>query len=591
MRNIRTMTKLLFLVSIMLLLLCVVSFTGYRTAGSIAGASAEMYRSSAKPAMWILDLKSLAIQNRRLIGRSLGSTESEMRTIERITAANRQRGNELFVEYEKTMNPQNAEETRLYAALTQIRAEAAAKQNEVLDAARSGNSARIAAIGPRLTEDGDITRSEGAYVEAFDQLAQFLVHTADRIELQTGLDARRAQAAMLILSAIAALSGIALAVVVSRFITNPLKKAQERIAYFAQGNLTHDFDARGQDEAAMISRNLQEMSDVLNEVIGSVGGAGLRISETAHDFSAMAQETNASVEEFRSNIDEMSENMSSLASAGEVVNASVEEVAAGAQATAEKGTQIARKVDDAMKAGDSGMHAVRNVVGGIGKVAESSSAATAAILELGSRARQIQTFVSQIGGIADQTNLLALNAAIEAARAGEAGRGFAVVAEEVRKLAEESNAAARNIAELAGKIGDDLDAIEHHAQQNVADSNDARGLSTETEKAIASMIDFLREIAGATQDLAAVAEEQAASSEEIAEAVQGMSAKIGNAASAGANIRTGVAEVASAAERVAQGAEELSSLSGDLQRELSFFTVKEKMEDRQRNYRLRALRQ
>jgi methyl-accepting chemotaxis protein len=183
--------------------------------------------------------------------------------------------------------------------------------------------------------------------------------------------------------------------------------------------------------------------------------------------------------------------------------------------------------------------------------------------------------VSQIGSIADQTNLLALNAAIEAARAGDAGRGFAVVAEEVRKLAEESNVAAKNIAELASAITSELDMIVKYSQENADDSSKAKMLSSDTETAIANMLSYLKEIASATQDLAAVAEEQAASSEEIAEAVQGMSGKINDTANAGVNIRTSVAEVAAASEKMAEGSENLSSLSGELQERLSFFRLDE----------------
>ncbi|MDR3320875.1 MAG: hypothetical protein LBS93_00375, partial [Synergistaceae bacterium] len=110
-------------------------------------------------------------------------------------------------------------------------------------------------------------------------------------------------------------------------------------------------------------------------------------------------------------------------------------------------------------------------------------------------------------------------------------------------------------------------------QENTADSNKAKELSSETEHAITNMITYLQQIANATQDLAAVAEEQAASSEEIAESVQNMSTKINSTATASENIRTSVAEVAAASEKVAEGAENLSSLSNDLQTELSYFKI------------------
>jgi methyl-accepting chemotaxis protein len=428
--------------------------------------------------------------------------------------------------------------------------------------------------------------------DALVSLSSYLIEMADKSQNNAVALSNDSLRATLITALVATIITIVMSLLISRMITNPINLMKEKIALFATGDLALDFKDAGRDAIAQMSNGLEDMVQTLRGVVTSIQGAGGQISNSSQDFSAMAQETNASVEEFRSNVDEMSANLAALASTSEEVNASVEEVAAGAQTTAEKGTDIARKVDDAMNAGDTGMSAVRSVVDGIGRVAESSAASTSAVLELGNRARQIQSFVSQIGSIADQTNLLALNAAIEAARAGDAGRGFAVVAEEVRKLAEDSNVAAKNIADLASTITSDLDKIVGHVQENAADSNKARELSTETESAISNMINYLRDIASATQDLAAVAEEQAASSEEIAEAVQSMSTKINNTATAGENIRTGVTEVASASEKVAEGAENLSGLAGDLHTQLEYFKLESepnKPHSIQEKSRLRAL--
>ncbi|MDR1481124.1 MAG: methyl-accepting chemotaxis protein [Synergistaceae bacterium] len=376
-----------------------------------------------------------------------------------------------------------------------------------------------------------------------------------------------------IVAAIAIMITVVLSFVIARFITRPINIMKENISKFAAGDLSIYYEVTGRDAISQMGIEILKMSDTLRGVVETVKSAGIEISDSAQDFSSMAEETNASVEEFRAHVDEMNVNLNGLASAGEGINTSVGEVAIGAQTTAEKGTDIARKVDNAMSAGDNGMNAVRSVVEGIERVAGSSAASTSAILELGNRARQIQSFVTQIGSIADQTNLLALNAAIEAARAGDAGRGFAVVAEEVRKLAEDSNVAAKNIADLASQITSDLNKIVVFAQENTSDSNKVKELSAETEAAIGNMISYLRDIAASTQDLAAVAQEQAASSEEIAETIHGMSARVNDTANASENIRAGIVEVSAASEKVAEGSESLSGLSANLLKELAFFRV------------------
>ncbi len=584
MRNISTMKKILILVGILVLMLGVVAVMGGRTASSILTGQQEMFEDFARPATWITDCKALAIQTRRFTtellaqGASVAVTQERNQGLIARMEENTQGINTYLENYEKTIDSKDAEEKRLYGEMVEIRAQVNKLRAEVVAVVQGAGFSdwlTLQKTRTRLADGGDIAVAEEAYIDAITKLAHYVESNAVQINTEMVGNAQRAQWMLTVTSVVAAILGVILAILVSRTITKPLLKMENSIQAFAQGDLSTSFDLNGTDEVAVISQNLQKMLDILSEVIGSVNEAGRDISETAEDFSAMVQETNASIEEFRANVDEMAGNLDSLSSVSEEVNASVQEVAAGAQTTAEKGTDIARKVDDAMTAGDKGINAVRSVVEGISRVAESATAATGAIMQLGDRARQIQSFVSQIGGIADQTNLLALNAAIEAARAGEAGRGFAVVAEEGRKLAQNSNVAAKNIADLAGTITSEIDTIVGFSQENASDSGSAKDLSTETETEINNMIHYLREIASATQDLAAIAQEQAASSEEISESVQSMSTKIGSTATAGENIHVNVGGVAAASERIAQGVVGLTALSTELHERLSFFKLEE----------------
>lgn len=153
----------------------------------------------------------------------------------------------------------------------------------------------------------------------------------------------------------------------------------------------------------------------------------------------------------------------------------------------------------------------------INDVLESSKIVTKMIMELKSKSSRINSFTKNITEISDQTNLLSLNAAIEASRAGEAGKGFTVVAEEVKKLAEQSTIASRNIAELIKEI--DLDINE--ANKIVEDMNFNFGeLKENSNQTIESMMNIKEKANNskiATEEITAIIEEQSAGVETSSE--------------------------------------------------------------------------
>ncbi|MDR1515819.1 MAG: methyl-accepting chemotaxis protein [Synergistaceae bacterium] len=570
-KNLSITKKILFLSIIMIALQMVIFFMGFRTSRNIQKSVEEMYTVYVTPAMWILDAKSYAIQTRRVASRALDTEKENLGFVKELVTKNRKITDKLMEDYAKTIY--RDEEKEIFPKIMALREDAMKKQDEIIAAAETGLASKKSEMYRRIGQEGDITATEAAYVAEMDKLASILKGYADEENENGTARARKNQIETFAVSLLALVTGFVLSVWIAKTIIAPVKKTEKSIVLFAKGDLDSRFDTDGRDEIAVMGRSLQGMATNLAQIIGTVKNASDDINNTSRDFSSLAEETNGSVEEFKANVDSMSTNLGQLADAGEQVNASVQEVASGAQATAERGTEIARKVDEAMNAGGNGMNAVHRTAEGIDGVAANASEAAKSVQELGERTKNIRAFVTRIGNIAAQTNLLALNAAIEAARAGDAGRGFAVVAEEVRKLAEESDLAAKSIEDLAKTIMIDLDGVVTISLDNVKASEGAKELSRETEETIKNILSTLSDISAATQDLAAISQEQAASSEEIAESVQSITARVKNTADASENIRDGVDDVAGAAERMALGANGLSSLAANLRETLDFFKL------------------
>ncbi len=194
------------------------------------------------------------------------------------------------------------------------------------------------------------------------------------------------------------------------------------------------------------------------------------------------------------------------------MNATILEIADNAGAAA----RIAGETRDEAA---TGAEVVRGAAASMARVNGIAAALKTDMSSLGQEAQSIGQVVGVINDIADQTNLLALNAAIEAARAGEAGRGFAVVADEVRKLAEKTMVATKEVEARIRAIQDAAGGNIKSMDQAVAAVAEANGLADNSGRAIAAIVGHADATSGQVQAIAASAEEQSAASEQISRAI------------------------------------------------------------------------
>jgi methyl-accepting chemotaxis protein len=238
-----------------------------------------------------------------------------------------------------------------------------------------------------------------------------------------------------------------------------------------------------------------------------------RVRKAAIDVSTSANDILVAAEEMSSGAIQQDQEITNTSSAVEELTVSMKQVSNNAEASAE----AARR---ALDAAEQGNRAVRDTLEGMQRIRASVQATAKKIKSLGDRSLEISEIINVINDITEQTNLLALNAAIEAARAGEAGRGFAVVADEVRKLAEHSRNATKDIAALIKAIQAETNEAVVVMEEGTKEVEIGARLADQAGKALDAISTVVRQSAELVQEISLASKQQVRGTEGVANAMQ-----------------------------------------------------------------------
>ncbi|HEY8343282.1 MAG TPA: methyl-accepting chemotaxis protein [Calditerricola sp.] len=225
------------------------------------------------------------------------------------------------------------------------------------------------------------------------------------------------------------------------------------------------------------------------------------------------------------------------------------------------------------RAGEQGVAAMTNLEQSSEQNVAVAERVTADIQALSEQMGRITSFTTTIKEIAEQTNLLALNAAIEASRAGEHGAGFAVVASEVRKLAEQSSQAAREIEQVVQAIHSQVDTTVKTIGQTADIARQQHGIVQQTKEAFQRILQAVEHIQEKMEGVAAAMAEMNRGKDTFVQTIANISAVSQQTAAGAQTVNSATQEQTRAIEEVAQAAQRLTEMAESLNREIAKFNL------------------
>lgn len=358
---------------------------------------------------------------------------------------------------------------------------------------------------------------------------------------------------------------IFISIFISNWITKPIFQLIEAIDEVSKGNFNKRLgDISGAKEVVCLAKHFNEMIDNVGQLIRKVSQTSELVSASSEQLTATAEQSTQAGNQVTKSLMQMArstENQVALVgktsgTIGRIVQV-IREVAASANGMASTGNCT-------VVATNEGQSSVDNAVNQMNNVGKGAKKAQQAADELKHSSQKIGEIVNLISSIAGQTNLLALNAAIEAARAGEAGRGFAVVADEVRKLAEQSEVAARQITELIGKndssihnVVSTIDEAIHAVDQGVTLVNTAGTNFSEIGELVKQVTVQIKQISSVLGELVSDSECVNTDINDVNQISRNVAADMESISAASQEELASMEEIANANKALAQLAEEL----------------------------------
>jgi methyl-accepting chemotaxis protein len=409
-----------------------------------------------------------------------------------------------------------------------------------LKRARKTQAAVELLFGPELSSQRDEMEKSGARLVGLSQSLRVATSQEESEGQSTAIKA------VFGLGILGFVISLVVGTAVPRYFSGTITKMVGVIQEIAANNLAiEDMEVTHQDEMGQAGNALNKMKNNLCSLIQSIARSAEHVASASEEISSSATQQAQGAETQKGQATQ--------------VAVAMQEMSTTVQEVSENSSRAATASREAAETAREGGVIVEDAVAKMRAIAESVKMTAHKVQELGKSSDQIGRIIGVIDDIADQTNLLALNAAIEAARAGEQGRGFAVVADEVRKLAERTTSATKEVAHMVQSIQTETKTAVAAMHSGTTQVEEGVQTTTRAGDSLKQIIQMSEQVGEMITHIATAATQQASATEQVNQNVE--------------HITRLVNESSIGAQQSAKACQNLSGIALDLQKMVSNFKL------------------
>lgn len=568
MANLRMVYKLGTLIFIAVIALAIVGGIGYYNQQEQTQDLDSLYKDRLIPIKLIDEARTnIRASNGAVLELMLTVDAKKNQELKAFIDERSKKSSEILTEIEKTNLDGKARE--LLSAVNQSRQKYRDTRTKVIELALENKNAEAYAL---YSHSLDPIANE--YITNLRELSNYYSTLAEQSNVSNKEHAEKAVITSLVVMVVALLILVFSGIFITKSITGPVSVMVAVCAELAAG----DFRDKPRkllrkDEIGKLADALAQMRDMLRSLMKQVSHSAEQLAAASEELTASAEQSAQAANQVAVSITDVAKGAEEQLHAANDTSAVVEQMSASSEQIAATTSGVAAQSAQAAAKATSGNQAVEKAVAQMIQIENTVNTSAKVITELGERSKEIGQIVDTISGIAGQTNLLALNAAIEAARAGEQGRGFAVVAEEVRKLAEQSQEAAKQISGLIAHIQGDTEkavAAMDHGTREVKHGAEVVNASGQAFREIVSLIN---QVSDQVKEISAAIEQTAIGSQQIVGSVQRIDQLSKRVSGEAQTVSAATEEQSASMEEVASSSQSLAKLAQDLQTAVSKFQM------------------